>query len=93
MELTEDDKQRIIRWLNEKCGNMRCTCCGMPNWEIVPVATLPITVDIHSMRFFYSQGIPQVCVVCTNCGHMLFFNTGVIGFRPDEPKAAPKPVK
>lgn len=89
MELTEEDKQRVIRWLNDKCGTMRCTCCGMPNWEIVPVATLPIAVNIHSMRFFYSQGIPQIGVACTNCGHTLFFNTGVMGFRPDPPVPAP----
>jgi hypothetical protein len=93
MELTEKDKQRIIRWLQEKCGSMRCTCCGMPNWEILPAASLPIGVDLHSMRFFYSQGIPQVGVVCTNCGHTLYFNPGVMGFRPDEPKPAPVPAK
>jgi hypothetical protein len=89
MELTEEDKQRIIHWLNDKCGTMRCTCCGMPNWEVVPIAALPIGVNIHTLRFFYSQGIPYVSIACTNCGNTLFFNTGIIGFRPDAPAPAP----
>lgn len=93
MELSESDKQRIIHWLRDKCGNMRCTCCGMANWEVLPAATIPIGIDLHSTRFFYSQGIPQVSVACTNCGHMLFFNSGLLGFKPDEPKSVPVAAK
>lgn len=91
MQLTEIDKQRVVDWLQTKCGNMRCTCCGFPNWEIIPLATIPIGVDLHTTRFFYSQGIPQVGVACTYCGHTLFFNTGIMGFKPDEPKPMPVP--
>jgi hypothetical protein len=89
MELAEDDKKRVIRWLNEKCGAMRCTCCGTANWEILPFATLPIVVNLHTTRFFYSQGVPQIGVACVNCGHTLFFNAGVLGFRPESPAEAP----
>jgi hypothetical protein len=97
MELSQADRDKIADWLNQKCGQMRCTCCGYGRWEIVPMATLPIVIDLHSTRFFYSQGVPQIGVLCANCGHTLFFNPGVIGIKPDEPPAvavpeAPKPV-
>lgn len=89
MELSQADKERIVKWVSDKCGVMRCTCCGMPNWEVAPIAALPIAIDLHTTRFFYSQGIPFVTVTCRNCGHTLFFNTVVIGFKPDEPAPAP----
>lgn len=60
MLISDTDKERIVSWLNKKCGQMRCTCCGFGTWEIIPFATLPIAMDLRSTRFFYSQGFPQV---------------------------------
>ncbi|MBI2796794.1 MAG: hypothetical protein HYX65_08835 [Gemmatimonadetes bacterium] len=88
MNISDTDKQVIVDWLNAKCGQMRCTCCGYGKWEILPIATLPIALDLRSTRFFYSQGLPQVGVLCTNCGHVLYFSPAVIGIKPDEPQAA-----
>jgi hypothetical protein len=88
MVLNETDRQKIVEWLNAKCGQMRCTCCGFGKWEVVGMATLPIVIDLHTTRFFYSQGIPQVAILCTNCGHMIFFNPAIMGFKPDQPPAA-----
>ena len=85
MQLTDDDKKRIAAWIEEKCGVMRCTCCGNAKWELVGFATLPIGFDLHTTRFFYSQGLPQISIACINCGHMLFFNSNILGFKPDEP--------
>lgn len=89
--LTEEDKKRIMEWLNQKCGQMRCTCCGLGQWALVDIAVLPIGVDLHSTRFFYHQGVPQVSIACQNCGHMLFFNAGIMGFKPDIPKPGEVP--
>lgn len=85
MLLTADDTKKIADWLNEKCGQMRCVCCGNAIWEVQGFATLPIGFDVHSTRFFYSQGIPQITVACRTCGHLLFFSSAIIGFKPDEP--------
>jgi ribosomal protein S27E len=64
---------------------MRCTCCGNSQWTLMDMATLPIAVDLHTTRFFYSQGIPQISIMCANCGHTLYFNPVVMGIKPDEP--------
>jgi len=92
MQLNDADRQRILSWITEKCGQMRCTCCGQGNWTLIDAATLPIGIDLHTTRFFYSQGVPQISIACTNCGHMLFFNTGIMGFRPEEPPPAEVPL-
>lgn len=86
MTLSEDDKKKISDWISEKCGQMRCTCCGYGKWQLLDSATLPIGFDVRSTRFYYHQGIPQITVACTNCGHMLFFNPAIMGIRPEAPE-------
>lgn len=93
MLINDEDKQEIIDWLSGKCGQMRCTCCGYGKWEVIPLATLPIAMDLRSTRFFYSQGLPQVGVLCTNCGHILYFSPSVMGIKPDELPPAPIEAK
>ena len=88
MKLSEADKQKILAWLNTKCGPMRCTCCGLGQWTLVDICTLTIGHDIHTTRFHYHEGIPQVTVACNNCGHMIFFNPAIMGFKPDQPPQA-----
>jgi hypothetical protein len=93
MTLSQEDQERITAWIAEKCGQMRCTACGFGKWTwtILDLATLPIGYDLHTTRFLYHQGVPQVSFVCGNCGHMLFFNTSVLGIKPDEPKPVDLP--
>jgi len=91
MQLSQPDRERIAEWIQTKCGQLRCTCCGYGIFEIVPLATLPIGVDLHSMRFFYAHGVPQVSVGCRNCGHLLIFSSEIMGFKPDAPPPVPIP--
>ncbi|MCI0564089.1 MAG: hypothetical protein MN733_36905 [Nitrososphaera sp.] len=93
MILSEKDKEIVVKWIQEKCGQMRCTCCGLGQWTLTDAATLPIGFDIRTTRFYYHQGLPQVTVVCNHCGHMLFFSPGVMGIKPDEPRKEQVPVE
>jgi hypothetical protein len=85
MQLTEEDKKRVLDWISAKCGGMRCTCCGLGNWGLNDHASIFLGVDVHTTRFFYHAGFQAVSLICANCGHVVFFNTGVIGFKPDQP--------
>lgn len=89
MKLDEADKQRVISWISEKCGQMRCTCCGMGQWTLVDISTLSIGHNLHTTRFHYHEGVTQVTLICNNCGHMVFFSPALIGFRPDLPPQVP----
>ena len=88
MNLTEADKNKVTNWLNSKCGQMRCVCCGNGKWQLIDMATLPIGIDLHTTRFFYHAGVPQVCIACEHCAHMVYFNAAIMGFKADEPAAA-----
>ena len=85
MQLTDTDRKKITEWLSEKCGQMRCFCCGNGQWTLAPQSTVLIGFDIHTTRFHYSQGVPIVSVVCSSCGHIVSFSTAMMGFKPDEP--------
>lgn len=85
MPLTQTDQEKVSRWLEEKCGNLRCSCCGFGRWSILDIATMPIGFNLYSTQFLYNQGVPQVTIFCTHCGHMLFFNPDVIGLLPKGP--------
>lgn len=93
MQLNESDKQKVLNWISTKCGQMRCVCCGTGRWTLLDIATLPIGFDLHTTRFFYHQGLPQIAIACENCGHLVFFSSAIIGFKPDEPQVENIPVE
>ena len=84
MLLSAEDQNRVRDWLQSKCGSLRCTCCGVGNWQI-GLAGVVLGIDLHTTRFFYHGGTPIASLICSNCGHTLFFHTGVMGFKPDDP--------
>ena len=85
MQLSKKDKDKVSKWLGEKCGQMRCFCCGHGQWQLSDASTLSVGYDLHTTRFYYHQGMPAIAVICSNCGHAVFFSPGAMGFRPDEP--------
>ena len=85
MQLKEEDKKKIGDWVKDKCGAMKCFCCGHGKWELIGFSTIQILYNIHTTRFNYHNGLPQISVVCINCGNIVSFLPGVIGFKPDEP--------
>lgn len=93
MKISQDDKKRFEDWINTKCGIIRCTCCGMRNWTLMDTSTLAIGFDLHTTRFHYAQGIAQITIACTNCGHMLFFSPLIMGFAPDQPIPTEVPME
>ena len=86
MELAKKDQEKVIKWIKDKCGQMRCFCCGEGQWTVASATTVAIGYNVHTTRFHYHQGIPTVTLVCSNCGHMVHFNAVVLGFQPDTPK-------
>lgn len=89
MNLSEEDKVKVIEWVRTKCDNLRCHCCGMANWDLAANAVIALGYDVRSSRFHYHAGIPLVGLNCTNCGHFLLFSPLVMGIKPDLPESHP----
>ena len=88
MKLTAEDQERVKKWLKDRCGQMRCFCCGNAQWTLWDVPSILIAFDTHTTRFHYHEGIPQITLACKNCGYLVSFATAVVGLKPDEPPAA-----
>ncbi|MGI9043938.1 MAG: hypothetical protein ACR2GK_07400 [Gemmatimonadaceae bacterium] len=89
MQLNDADKEKVLQWVQEKCGAMRCICCGTGNWELVQNGAIILGFDVRTTRFHYHEGIPIISIVCTNCGHVVSFAAGVMGFKPEPPPSPP----
>ena len=87
MKLTDADKKTFSDWVQDKCGAQRCTRCGNAQWAVNDSSNLSLGYDLHSTRFHYHEGTLHLSLICTTCGHMVFFNPGVMGFKPDVPQA------
>lgn len=85
MKLSDADRQKIADWIQSKCGQLRCVCCGTARWTLLDFSTLPIGIDLHTTRFHYHAGLPQVTIACEHCAHLVSFSAAMIGFKPDEP--------
>jgi hypothetical protein len=81
VQLSESDQQKIGEWLNERCGSLRCFCCGMTSW-VTGGAYLNVGYDPATAKVNYHEGIPHVSIVCANCGYIMSFSTAVMGLTP-----------
>lgn len=73
--MTEDDKQKIFDWLDQKWPsyNRCCEICGKGEWQIPRYLVNPPVLENGQMQLT-NKGFPQVMVVCANCGHTRYFN-------------------
>ena len=51
MKLKPDDKEVITKWLGERCGQMRCFCCGHSRWQLLEESSIQIGFDTDTSRF------------------------------------------
>ncbi|MFA6408768.1 MAG: hypothetical protein WCW01_01120 [Gammaproteobacteria bacterium] len=82
MPISNETKETIINWLNQKCGVIRCFCCGHQKAWNLEGAAMTINLDLDSFRIHYADGIPQITICCPNCGYIMNFNPLVMGIKP-----------
>lgn len=88
VKLTDAEAQRLTDLINEK-GELDPTCefCGQREFMtgdfIVHPWTLGITYEGKYAAPISAAIHPLAIVTCDNCGNVKFFNTLVLGFKPD----------
>ena len=84
VQLTEEDLEKVKKWLEERAGQgFRCFVCGLGHWSILPNVAITSMFDTYTGRIFYMDGIPQVAVLCNDCGHIVWFSARVMGLLPE----------
>jgi hypothetical protein len=82
-----EEKQRVIQWINEKCPNLKCECCGSQRWSLNEHIIAPVNLENGSLALGGSMTMtPQVILTCSNCGNTKYFNAVMIGLlQPSNP--------
>ena len=83
MPLSEDQRQKLRKWLEEKKATPSCPSCGQNNWSLGEmVAALPF--ESGGVRIG-GPTVPMVQLVCGNCAYVRFHAALPIGLIEQNP--------
>ena len=77
-KLTPEEKVHATRWLNERGVNAKCPCCKPGQLQLVEYA---VRLPIYTPGTLMVGGpeIPNILLVCPNCGYSQHHNAILIG--------------
>jgi predicted nucleic-acid-binding Zn-ribbon protein len=83
--LTATEFVLFERWLDSHWRKPHpCPVCGTDGWGTGGQIVVPITMGSNSSLRVGGQIVPQVFVLCHNCGYTMFFNAVLIGLLPGD---------
>jgi len=82
--MKEEEKQRIIKALEERGAKLPCPRCGNQQFTLVDgYFNQTIQTELKGM-VIGGPSVPSVVVVCTRCGYMSQHALGTLGLLPKE---------
>lgn len=87
MDKFSDIKPDIIKALNEKVPNLKCTTCQ--NTELILIDGFfnrSVQNEITSGLVVGGPIIPTIALACKNCGNLIEFSVGALGLIKNESK-------
>jgi len=82
--MKEEEKQRIIKALEEHGASLPCPRCGNQQFTLLDgYFNQTIQTELKGM-VIGGPSVPSVVVVCTRCGYMSQHALGVLGLLPKE---------
>jgi len=82
--MTEEEKQRIIKALEEHGASLPCPRCGNQQFTLLDgYFNQTIQTELKGM-VIGGPSVPSVVVVCTRCGYMSQHALGALGLLPKE---------
>jgi predicted nucleic-acid-binding Zn-ribbon protein len=83
-EISQEEKQKIIRALGERGANRPCPRCGNENFTLVG-GYFNQTIQTEAQGIVLGgPSIPSVVVVCSRCGYLSQHALGALGLLPKE---------
>ena len=85
-ELSQEQKNKIIKALMDRGARLPCPRCGNQNFTLVDgYFNQPIQKELGGI-VLGGPSIPSIVVVCTRCGYLSQHALGVLGLLPKEEK-------
>ena len=81
--MNQEEKDNIIRILQERGANLNCPRCGNNNFSLVDgYFNQPLQAQLNNNLVIGGPAIPSVAVVCVRCGFLSQHAIGVLGLLP-----------
>lgn len=71
VNLTQEDLDKVHRYLEDKRKNWRCSTCDRMEWAVDA-----ISVELPTQSMLQVVAVP---IVCKNCGQIIFFSAKMMG--------------
>jgi predicted nucleic-acid-binding Zn-ribbon protein len=85
--LTDDQRKLIQKWFDTKCPDFKCPICGNETFHGSDRVFTPIPISADGRgSLAFGVSLPSIAVVCSRCGHTLFFNALMIGVAHQPPR-------
>lgn len=69
-----EEKEKALKWLNEKWKDKKCECCNQHKWQLqddfftlIPVENQSLVLGERNMPYYF-------VIMCINCGNTKSFN-------------------
>ena len=87
-KLTQEDREKIAKYLDERKAQLTCPSCGTGKWSLQShIGTIPATLKL------LQPGVityPVVILICTSCAFMRMHSAVLMGLvakrKEEEPK-------
>lgn len=79
MMLSDEQKEKIVKALNERIGGFECPMCHKGPFTIIDGY---FNIPLQSSLYSYLMGnttVPMVAIACSNCGYVSFHALGALG--------------
>lgn len=74
---SKEKQEKATKWLNDKLQNKKCECCGDNTWHVADFLVAPPRFE--SGTILGGKVMPQVAIICNNCGNTKYFNAIKMG--------------
>ena len=83
-KLSQEEKDRAIKWLGERAKPPPCPFCGSGNWTLAE-HTVNVPIYTPNTMMLGGPSYPCVMLVSEPCGHSVLFNAVVMGVIANPP--------
>ena len=77
LEMLPELERRVIRVKNEE---LTCPVCRQPDFAVIDGYTRRVVSDNLKEVKISGENVPSITIVCLNCGYILDFALGTLGF-------------
>lgn len=75
------DVKKVQNWLATKAPNLKCPSCGGKDFAAEQIVGAAIVGPDNGLSLG-GPHVPELLVVCSNCGHIIHFSATMIGVSP-----------